>query len=518
MIVSQKFLVLKNFVLFVLIGGFLFFSQNNIFAQNGALSSLNNNINITVSAVTDRSITLQWHTPEKATSVIYYGIDQNSFVKVSDNALIAQHKFTIFNLNPQTKYFVKVESVSASGSKFVSNTIEAATLEDRTRPFNVSEINIVKNEQGQAILSWKNPDDPDFKETVIKIDDEEIFRGVASEFALPAENKILDISIYTFDHSGNSSSGIIFTTQEDGLITKTSSSFGANPLDAKLVYIFSVLKNNETFLLSPVNGSAQNKIIAYSGDKLIFSINPAIFKKQIASAYIKIDGLKYLFKQNGKYLQTDITLTRDSESLFSSFVVIEFSDKTTQETTFEVSALIRPNVFSKVKDSNEPIQDTEVSLYWQNPSSGSFELWAGSLFNQTNPVLTDSNGKFGFYVLPGTYKLKAKKDSFNDYESELFTVSESIINRPIEMLKNESISTDNNGSKKAAETKNNSNTKQLKPQSFNRTIEMLPFLIFMMLGFFVIVGSIVALILLKLHLPHYHLIKKHTEEIHKDLE
>lgn len=520
----RKFLLLITLALFVLTGGFLILSQN-IFAQSGAAPPTSNKINIFVSSVTDHSITLLWQTSEKATSTVYYGTDQNNLNKISENALLANHKFTIFNLNPQTKYFLKVESQSASGRRFDSDIIEATTLEDKTSPANVSQINVVKNQNGQAVLSWRNPNDADFKENIIIMNNEEIFRGPAMEFIFPEIKQNSNILIHSIDISGNKSGGVMFLVGQDGLIIRPSAPAGASALDKKSVYIFAAQKNGGMSLLSPQNGIAQEKIAIYDGDGIIISIDPAIFKKPIVSAYIAVDSLKYLFKQKGKYFQTNITLKTGAEESFFGSVAVEFSDKTTQEATFEISSKMRPEVFAAKNAQTSPVQNAEISLYWQNPSSGNFELWAGSLFNQTNPTFTDQNGKFGYYVLPGTYRLKVKKEGFKDYESGVFSVSGQMIEKSIEIFHNEPMNIDSNHDNnyndssggKIDNVKNKNGVKQQKPQSFNKTVEMLPFLIFAMLGFFIVAGSIIALILLKLHVPHYHSIKKHSEEVHRDL-
>jgi len=515
---SPKFLVFKilSFIIFLssafILGAQFCFAQEAMSPNNEQQSQSLNTIDLKVSKVSDREIFLNWQTPEKSSSIVYYGTDKSNLNKISEDALLTSHKAAIFNLEPQTKYFVKVEGKTLAGATFSSDFIEVSTNEDKKGPFNVSQIKIAQNNQGGLVLKWQNPSDSDFQEVIIKEDQKDIYKGLTEEFLFDKIESDKDLVIYSADKFGNLSGGSSFKILKEGQLKKDELN-SENNLSSSVVYIFASFKNGGAFLLSPLNNQAQSLIKAYQGDRIIFSIDPLIFKKEILAAYVFDGTVKYFFKLNEKYLQTDFSLPMTKETLPVS-VVIEFKDKTKQSTIFNFQLEDKPKVFFESEQNQEKIQGAQVFLYWQN------ELWSGFLFNQTNPFLTDQNGNYFFYVSPGNYKLQVKADGYQDFESENFTVSDTIILKDIKLSKNEPLTNLNSNSdniKNKVDNKN-SQTKQGQARLSNKTIEMLPFLIFSMLGFFVIVGSIIALILLKLHLPHYHSIKKNIEEVHKDLQ
>lgn len=516
------------FVPLIFSGIFLSLLKNISFAaedkqkNEGDISLKDDNISLSIAEVTDRSITISWQTPDKTSSIIYYGDNIDALNAITDKAFLLDHKFTIFNLTPKTKYFLKVESSDFSGNKFYSNLIEASTLEDKTPPINPAQFSIAKDQEGKIKLFWLNPNDADYKETFVFLNDQEIYRGVQSEFFIQDIKSDSEIKIYAADQSGNLSGGVSFFVSPDGEIKTKEKPQGFLDLNPALVYVFVRFDNGGKFLLSPINGIAQNQnsIKIYEGAKITFSIDPMIFKKEIKKAYARLNSIDYLFQQNGKYLQTTITFPLTTNQDIPVWIIIEFNDNTAQNAIFHFSTQPFPEVFSQDEDGSQlKIPFAEISLYWQNPLDNNFEFWASSLFAQKNPVISDQNGKFNFYVPEGIYKLKIKKAGYKDFESEPFFAS-FIIDKSIKIFKDVLINNSSDNKKeeiKVADIKTQNGNSPAKKLSLNKTIDMLPFLIFMMLGFFIVMGSIIALILLKLHLSHYHLIKKHTDQIHKDL-
>lgn len=525
--ISPKILVFEIVCLLALTGLFFFgifknsLAQNNItFESKNQIIALEEKIALKIAEVSDRTITLEWQTPEKTKSTIYYGQDQSNLNQISDNAFLKSHKISLFNLTPETKYFIKVRSLGESDNQYDSEIKEITTLKDQFAPLNVSQIAISKNEQEQMVLSWKNPPDPDFKEVIVKEDNQEVYRGNAANFALsPGSQEKRLFFIVSADQSGNLSGGASFIVS-NGTILKDSEKFEDLNLPKNNIYIFNIFESGGKFLLSPLNKTALNLISVYSEDRIQFSFDPALFKKQISAAYLEAEGIRYSFKLNGRYFQTDFALPNGSAENFKAHLQIEFSDKTKQAAVFDFLIKNRPKVFENVAGEKKALSGAQVSLYWQNPNSNQFELWAGSLFNQANPVFINEKGEYSFYVLPGIYKLKVFAQGYKNAETEIFSVSDgSAVLNDIELFKDEPppVNNYNETSLNNTPEDKNSGKKFYRQQSFNKTIEMLPMLIFIMLGFFVVIGSIVGLVLLKLHLPHYHAIKKQTEEIHKDL-
>ncbi len=83
-------------------------------------------------------------------------------------------------------------------------------------------------------------------------------------------------------------------------------------------------------------------------------------------------------------------------------------------------------VFEKLSDGREiRLSKAEVSIYWLNPETKSYEIWNAKNFRQVNPQTTDVTGRYSFLVPTGMYYLRAHLDSYGDYESKPFQVEES---------------------------------------------------------------------------------------------
>jgi hypothetical protein len=83
--------------------------------------------NITRSAITTTSATIQWATSVAADSTVEYGFDLSYGSKVSDGALVTSHKIVLTGLAPGRIYHYRVHSTNASGKESVSGDLMFAT-------------------------------------------------------------------------------------------------------------------------------------------------------------------------------------------------------------------------------------------------------------------------------------------------------------------------------------------------------------------------------------------------------
>ncbi len=83
-----------------------------------------------------------------------------------------------------------------------------------------------------------------------------------------------------------------------------------------------------------------------------------------------------------------------------------------------------------VSDSTgDRLSDVGVSLYQR---IGDWQLWNGAPYAQANPVT--SNGTYAWYVPNGTYRVEAVKDSYSTVRTVGLSISDNIVNVPIEMI------------------------------------------------------------------------------------
>ncbi len=106
---------------------------------------------------TKTSMTVMWHTTQKATSVVHYG--ETSAVKrqeVADAQMI--HEVTLTQLKPDTQYFYKVVSTTQDGDAYESSVATFRTAVERETPFAFA---VMSDTQGNpevsrqlATLAW----------------------------------------------------------------------------------------------------------------------------------------------------------------------------------------------------------------------------------------------------------------------------------------------------------------------------------------------------------------------------
>lgn len=100
-----------------------------------------------------------------------------------------------------------------------------------------------------------------------------------------------------------------------------------------------------------------------------------------------------------------------------------------EELTFtiaEVTILIDPSGIIKNSITGEPLAGAEVTCWIRN-DYGIWEKWDAENYGQSNPQITGADGKYGWMVPEGVYRITATKAGFKDYDT-MFDSSFSIGN------------------------------------------------------------------------------------------
>ncbi|MFC1563744.1 beta-propeller fold lactonase family protein [candidate division KSB1 bacterium] len=112
----------------------------------------------TVVAKTASSITVQWKTDERADSYVEYGTDENYGTTKGDIEYEEEHKITLTNLSPATKYNFLVKSTDASGNGPAQSQNSAVSTEaeaDETPP-KITEGPVAESiTNDQATIIWE---------------------------------------------------------------------------------------------------------------------------------------------------------------------------------------------------------------------------------------------------------------------------------------------------------------------------------------------------------------------------
>lgn len=93
----------------------------------------------------------------------------------------------------------------------------------------------------------------------------------------------------------------------------------------------------------------------------------------------------------------------------------------------EVIILIDPSGYVYDVNTGDRIEGAKVTLEKWNETTGNWEFWDAELYGQINPQLTDKDGKYGWMVGDGIYRVIVEKEG---YEKAVVGDNKSIIIPP----------------------------------------------------------------------------------------
>ncbi|MFA5211145.1 MAG: LamG-like jellyroll fold domain-containing protein [Patescibacteria group bacterium] len=127
----------------------------------------------------------------------------------------------------------------------------------------------------------------------------------------------------------------------------------------------------------------------------------------------------------------------DSDGIYTAFVdipvkdgeyeiitVFDYIDSELGRKQIRLLTVVDPEgyVYEKVGEKEMRVKGSVVSLYRKNETSGEFELWNATKYQQINPQTVGVTGDYSFLVTPGEYYLEAKAKGYKNYRGEYFTV------------------------------------------------------------------------------------------------
>ncbi len=146
--------------------------------------------------------------------------------------------------------------------------------------------------------------------------------------------------------------------------------------------------------------------------------NPADVEKQILNQWTFSDP-----DHDGIYA-TEFTAPPNPENYNLSVVYnrIQNSDLPRLKMTL---AVVSPGiVYEKVAGKEQGIAQAEVVLYTVDAQTGLATIWEASVYKQENPLKTNQNGAYSFFVPPGLYRLEVKAKRFQDYTGPKLQITE----------------------------------------------------------------------------------------------
>lgn len=125
-------------------------------------------------------------------------------------------------------------------------------------------------------------------------------------------------------------------------------------------------------------------------------------------------------------LYTAKALTPTVEGEYDIITLIEYEDPSYGVKEVRLTTLIDPEgyVYERFDDKEARIAGAIITLYWLNPFTKEYEMWPANEFNQENPQITDTTGRYAFLVPQGFYYLEAETPSYQMYKGRPFEARE----------------------------------------------------------------------------------------------
>jgi cysteine-rich repeat protein len=143
--------------------------------------------------------------------------------------------------------------------------------------------------------------------------------------------------------------------------------------------------------------------------------------KEPESGYVNLGGASYAMQTSARGLEA-VVVTPPSPGRYPIEAIVNYPDGTHDYLRLAVKTVAKPTVSGEVKDdSDQPLAGARISLFVG--VGGSYGLFDGAASGQTNPQLTDENGRYSFVVPAGSYFVRADKEGYVGKQTMAFPIN-----------------------------------------------------------------------------------------------
>jgi hypothetical protein len=431
------------------------FSTNQTFTTLDTVAPIISGV--MVENVDSDSAVILWTTDEISSGAVGYGLTGGYESGISMSAIFStSHQLSLSDLIGNTVYHFRVTATDPAGNESSSTDFTFTTSKDTSVPSNVLNFRADPGET-YMILSWTNPTDRDFAGVHIMRSATEyprtpgegtvVFHGLATSAVDRGlmQGTSYYYTAFSYDTSENFSSGAIAFGRTLGVIVpppeepiipevppEEEPPIVELPTFAQIeIADFQFLVANETLAL-PMTGS-QIKTIAATQIVAVADVNK--FTKIPEAIVLKIGDSNYILNLNETKKRFETTILSPMEiSVFNSEVVIVYDKENFQFINFKLNTVAAGLIYETSKDGKRiSVPGALITIFKQN-SSGRMEVWNSGEYAQTNPLFSNGNGFYHFFVPAGFYSIKAEKEGYRVSETPVFEVNDVIVNRIIELL------------------------------------------------------------------------------------
>ncbi len=419
---------------------------------------------ITASSISATEATISWNTDKSADSVVAYGTTSGYGSVSSDTTLRTSHSRTVTGLAAATTYHYQVRSTDSTGNATTSadNTFTTAAPEAaptpapsptpvtatttivtitptptpssapvtstsrlRPTPTPSPEVSVISDTTGPIVQLRSIPTEPVGEAPAVTGAVRDDFGVARVQFSTDGGRNWLSVDRLT----GAGEREALFS------FTPRVTADGNYPLAVRAFDRSGNVGVSDSFELiidqaPPEVGTA------------LFSLGPQLLQPSQDGALLALPGLDYtvtlaarggatsvdvhlgdsvhsLVEQTGTHLWTG-TLHVTEPGLYT--IVVQTRDGAGNVTERSLGAFMAVEGGQVVTESGQPVAGATVELHYFEAALNSFVSWRGAAFRQSNPQVTDEDGRFYFSPPAGTYYLSVTAPGIQTAQTTRFVV------------------------------------------------------------------------------------------------
>jgi hypothetical protein len=403
---------------------------------------------VTISNVTDKSVTLSFTTNRDATVELDYGItgyDQNT----AETSPTSSHSFNLSSLTANTTYQFMIKATNDNGETDGSGTFTtAATPYVTSAPQVVNTTTTVTTTTVKTLTPTPTPTPvPDTTPPSIYVttDFSKPFAQSPQISGRATDNKQVAKMDYSLDGGHN---WLPVDSVPDAGKSATAFSFIPSPLD----------DGNYALAVRGIDASGNigiSKVYTLIIDRLppqasgvLFSLGPEIIDPKSDGTVVTLTGqpLKITLSDVGGSTGAAILATNLANGRQQTFNLSKDADNGLWSGTFSLGTGNYQLIFSAIdgasnkttrnlnrvtvvangklgnSNASTEVVNGKITVYYQEPVTNSWQVWDANAYAQINPQITDGNGNYSLFLPPGKYYLHIEAPGFKTTDTEFFTV------------------------------------------------------------------------------------------------
>jgi hypothetical protein len=394
--------------------------------------------NVTISGVSDSSVTISWNTSENATSNVNYGTTTGYGSGKTGSGYTTSHSLVISGLTVNTTYHGQIQSTDGPGNTASSSDFTFATSQSTTT------VTVTTTTTTTTIVTptptpTPTPDLAPPKVTISTTLDK-VFASSPLIEGKATDNVSVRTLEYSVDNGQHWSSIDNFSKPGEKNTT-----FSFTPVlqgDGNYALKIRAADDNNNKVETPAQTIIIDRLPPAIGGAL-FSIGPQILQPDPNGSLVTLAGLypKLTFAAVGGPISIDAKLSNNSTQFYQNahtrlwsgqlplnepgtFTIETIStDGAKNQTTKSLGYItVLPN--GTISDTLGPISNAVITAFYFDSQTKSFRIWSAEQYGQENPQSTDELGRYRFLLPTGTYYLQIESAFSRPTRTNIFTLTQ----------------------------------------------------------------------------------------------